>query len=1408
MTHASLIQSLQGVRRRVRLLTALFGIGLLATCCIGLLLLLVGTDYVLNLHPLPRLFLILAALGAAGYALWYWTIRSMLSRLTLNDIAGRIEQAFPQYQDRLRSTVDILSNRELPGSAVMKERVVSEATRLTQTLDLRQAVVFRPVVYTTTAGLSALLLLVILLVTVQHDYVQIACDRLLTPFSANPWPKQVVIDQVGTLPDRVPVGGKLDMSIRLSRGQSETRKAIVYYQYGDETGSHFGPVQQEYMTRDRDGVYHASIDARTPAGMAAGLLKVWTESGDGRRDFHLVKVVQRLAISRLEAIITAPPYSHLPTVRVNLAQNPVTMTLGSKLELRAVFNKPLDSAKPVRVELLTPDAKPQFAWQPPVGPSVTATVNATESFRFRLHATDVDGFTNTAAEEFECVVKPDQLPTVVIEKPRADEDRTAVSVIPLQALAEDDFGIQELTLSVDRVSTKTHWDIPLVRDAAAVDGTQWAAVDSTNELQRFRANYAWDLSQLKDAHLQPGDTLEYGVIVKDNFQLNGATHPAVASGKMRIVIISQEELTTKVIDGLTAAAEQAKALKQSQETTQQQTSNLSREIAAKPQMDEADKSAAEQLSAQQSNIASQTKSLGQTLADLQSRMEQNKSENQELKSTVREVGDLLNSTAENSMKNAAGALDVIRNPADKADRDKAIQDAQTNQAASTDALQRALDRMGNVGSLSKAMQNIQQMLAAQQKLSADTAAAGKSTLGQSRDQLTPQQRKKLDDLSQQQKDLATRSAQMLKDMARDASKLAKSDPVAAAAMKQAAETAKAENVAGNQDNASKAVQQNQQSEAGEAQKQAEEGMSKMLNDLHQAEKQKLQELAEKLADLQQQLALLIGQQAGHNLDNLNLQGGDVLAAVDSTIRADLFNQAQRDPNVPMPPIEVGLLISMQDQTEHNARDLVSAIQDLPKGADAANQLTDAADQMMRATVNLRQGKLAEAYDPSQVEALAALVRIKKEIDAQKDDVDQKNDDQKKDSIREGYTALLAEQKELIARTSQLDGTPKEDDGSLSRRAALQLSQISFDQGKLADTAEKMDPDLATLGSIVYSFANRDIVKNMRGVKEQLSNQQTGAVTQGLQQQVAGELEAMIRDLTVKPRDKKTKKDSKPPSGDGGGSMPPPPPSMPSEAEFRLIKDMQLSVNDSTLMMSRQPAVDKTMLVSLAQRQEDLRHLLDQLIHKATQGKAHLRPEPEPRDLLPEELHPEIPEATTQNAANAPDGSPDADAAKKDLNLVGDRMARVRQRVSLNSDLGPTTLEIEKRIVRNLDQLIEISRQDPPPPPPPSKPKKPTTQPKPKPKPQPSSGVQPDDNKPKPKPMGVPSNKPGSVPNGESARKPESDENVTKQEAGMWGAVTPRQRDAVIESQSEKVLDKYKNMVEDYYQSMSSNGDGH
>src|ERR1700722_10427780 len=94
-----LIDSLHGVRRRVKTLSVLFGVGIVVACAAATLLAAGFLDWCFDLPPVPRLLFLACALGVIGWAVSHWIIRPALARLSLGEIAGRLEGAFPEFSD-------------------------------------------------------------------------------------------------------------------------------------------------------------------------------------------------------------------------------------------------------------------------------------------------------------------------------------------------------------------------------------------------------------------------------------------------------------------------------------------------------------------------------------------------------------------------------------------------------------------------------------------------------------------------------------------------------------------------------------------------------------------------------------------------------------------------------------------------------------------------------------------------------------------------------------------------------------------------------------------------------------------------------------------------------------------------------------------------------------------------------------------------------------------------------------------------------------------------------------------------------------------------------------------------------------------------------------------------------------
>ncbi|HEX3357734.1 MAG TPA: DUF4175 family protein [Tepidisphaeraceae bacterium] len=1403
MPPTALINSLDSIRKRVRLLSVVFGVGLVAASAVALIFLLILLDYTLNLPPVPRVFMLLIALIALGYAMYRWIVSPLLAKLSLTDVASRLEAAFPQFDDRLRSTVDFLGGR-VPGSEMMQSRVVDETTRLAGTLNLGSAIVTKPVWYSASAGLGAILLffgLAAFVVTPQ--FRSIAFSRLFSPFAGVAWPKSVQIDMLGDIPDRIPVGQHLDLKMKLAKGDRASAKAIVLYQYGEIRNGEFvgGPIQQEYMSRATDGAFASSLDTRVDSNSPASTMRVWIKSGDDEAHLRDITIVPRLTIKAVTATVTPPAYvsSDAKPQVFDLTKGGAIMPIGANLKLDVTFNKPL-TGKPQDVIIEPADATmsaPKFASSISIPGGVSDTWQARQSLRFHIRATDTDNFRNSALEEYELIVRPDQNPSVQIENPRRNEERTAVSTVPLQGLAEDDYGIQSLKLVVDRLGDKKHWDVSLVAGSNPATRVTWTPRENSGDRLRFSMNYIWDLAQLKDASLAPGDVLEYYLLVQDNFNLDNQTHPPVPSGHLRIAIVSQEDLTSKVIEDLRQVKNVVGEIKTTQDRTRSQTQSLTEDTKDKPQLDAADRQAADRLANQQATAATQAKQLAGKLDEIQNRLEENKSTAQELKDLARDVKNDLNQSAETNMKDAAAQLGQANQPnTPQPQRNDQLNKAQQNQQQASNRLQQALDRMENIGTLAQTIDRISELLRQQKDVSKQTADVGKQNIGKKPDEMSPQDRGKLNKAADAQAKLAEKSQQAMASMAKTADQLEKADPSAAKAMKDAAQTGQQQQVQQNQQKASSQARENQQAQAQAAQKQAELGLQMMLNQLNEAQKRKLAELSKQLAELKEQVENLIRRQAGHNLDDLTLQGADHLAKLDAKTRSELFEIAERDEKVTN-NTDLPTLSTAQELTERNARDIGKTADAVPNAGEAASQIIRAADKMERAIVYLRQSKLAEAYEPPQVDALASLLDAQKKVETMKQDVDRQANQQHKEEIRQQYIKIKEDQEKLNADTTKIE-TAHQPDGTLPRLSAIRLGQLPGEQGKLADRVTELAKDLTDADSIIYLWANNDLATSMSGVKDYLGKQQTGVTTQTEQNRIVVQLQAMIDNLVEpKPDQSKFAQDSNGGGGGGGaGAQGGGKKRLPTEAELKLTQALQKAVNSATKVLSDQKDKDKPELLSLGNRQGQLRDILGQLLEKSSQGQIHFGPEPDNRDQLPEEANKEQVE-NQELDQQLLTGEQADEKTDKQVNLVGDRMARVRQRLALNDDPGKTTQIIEDRIITDLDILVDQARQQ----------QAQTRNAKPKPgqqqQQQPKPGDQQAQNQGKQQQQSH-----GNTPAAKSTLNPGKDGQADlsqqiRESMQEWGGVTPRQRAAVIEGGGETIIEPYKKLIDDYYKSLAT-----
>ncbi|QOV89945.1 DUF4175 family protein [Humisphaera borealis] len=1427
-TGATLLDSLRNLRRRVKLLTVAYGAGIVLASAVGLILAVVLLDYILQLPAGPRAAVNLAALAVLGYAAWVRLVRPALASITLSDLAGRIENTFPQFDDTLRSTVVFTEAKDVPGSEVMKFRTVERATEVAKQVDLSQAVALKPVWGSIAVGLGALAAFILIAAFVDPNLRKIAADRLFAGDAV--WPKTVEISMIDFPSQRIAAGGDVKISMKLAKG--DVKQATIKYRYDN------GAWQQEIVRADANGVFATTLKAQLDTNRDLAKLQIAIEAGDDEKTLPGVTVVPQLEIRQAVATVTPPAYSKLPPSQVNLAERPVVAAVGATVDLGITFNKPLDTAKGIRI-VPSDSARqaPPVEWTFPRNGQASGRFNLTtgfkteDSFRFTLRATDTDGFENQSALEYQITVHEDAKPMVVIDEPRQSEDRTPNATVPLRISADDDYGFDSVDLVVEgkgpALASRQPWIIPLVREGVAQAGVDWQlSPNSTVERKRFTAGFGWELDKLAGVTLKPGDKLEFFVRVRDNFDLAGQRHDPVDSSRLTITIISHDQFEAWMEERISTVRQELSGIKKTQDVLKSTTDEQSKETKERGKLDDAQKATMSRLANQQATAASQTKQSSQKLADLVKRATENKASEEGPKKAANEVAKQLDRTAEAPMKEATSKLneakDTKSDPKGSPQQQKqsaeqasqSLDQASQQQKNASEQLDQAMAKLNEFSGLRPAIEKLEDIKKKQDAVAKEYKEKLKDALGKKPEDMTTDQKKDAKELADRQAELSKETEKAIKDMEAKADKMeaSKSDPAAAKAMKESAQAGKSQSVPQKQSNpqeddgASQQMQKNQQANAQQKHKEIELGLDMMIEKLKAAERAKLEELQKQLAEMQDLLKALVARQSGHNIDNLLLQDPSAKKITDMTEadRVKLFEDARRDiaklaelkPDLPV-------LTPSQEQTHRNTKDVAQKAQSLPDTA-PAGKIFSAATKMEQAIVFLRQTKLTDAYQPPQVEALKNLLDALKLVDEAKKKADDQADQAKEESIKQAYVKILEKQKKIDAETLDLDKNGRDEEGNLKRSAAVRLSPdgLPKEQGELSTEAKKLGEQLASIKSIVYVWANKDIVNSMNEVKGDLAKPQTDVIVQTQQKRIEEQLEAMIKNLAQKPPEKKEFADRSGGGGGGGGGKPPP--KMPTDVELRLLQDLQLAVNKATTIIDAAVKAaggkkDAEKVTSLGGRQGELRNLLDTLIKAASQDKIALAPEPKDTEKLPEEASAQDIE-DQEFMKELMENKVTADTVEKTIKLIGDRMGRSRQRLALDNDPGKTTQEIQKRIIMDLDNLIKLAQQQqqgggkPQPGKPGDKPGEP----------QPGQGEGPQQ-------AGKPGQQPGQQTGGTTAAGESSlsqggapNEDLSKElkEKMMeWGIITGRDRGAVMDSAGETTAEKYRKYVEDYYREL-------
>jgi hypothetical protein len=1404
----ALIEQVQRLGRRAWLLSVIYGLGIAILLACGLLVLGAIADFLLRLPGLPRLIGLFAAVGLLAWVVYDQVIKPARTRASSGDVAGHLEEAFPQFEDRLRSGLAWVGPDGGVPQDALRRQTLTEAGELAAGVRFGDILRVRQPVLAAGGAISAVLILLIL-AALLGPLAGTILGRLIDPLNPNhQWPKRFAVTP-SVLPEIHPAGRPLTVSAELTKGDPDRASPTIVWQLGS------GPERRVLMNQRPDGTFAATLSPDLAQDADRGRLRVWIEAGDDRAGPQIIDLVTRPTLQFAVATVQPPPYVGEAFARqrtLDLGQGPAVVGQGSDVRLELTFSKPLAvdaTTGGPKVRLVEPGGEVvPLDWQQVEPGVVVAQTSADETLRFGVEATGIDGFGAELSPTYELVVRPDRLPDVRIEQPRRNESRTAEATVPLEVVAEDDFGFEAVELIVEKLvpAGQTGWtaSVPLL------DGEADSMVEPTGADGgvRLRLDYDWILAQVGEGDLVPGDVLEFHVRAQDNFELDGAYHEPVESGRLRITIISQQELNRRAVRELQRVRDGVESARRRQDATARETAEFRDATAEREVLDEADIEAGRRLSRQQSSSAAQAKRLAETAREVERMLEENRAEATDLQALADAVARQLDRTAEGPMRDASTNLDRVANELAESSeaRDEAAQAANEDQAEASRRLAEVAREMERIGSLRQTVDAMRALLEAQRELSRESEEALAQTRGRETSDLSDEERERLGELADEQERLADEVGEATQRMEEQAEQMG--DEAAAEAMRQAARTAREQQVRQNQQQAARQQRQNQARQSRQSREQAEIGLRLVLDALEQAEREQMRRLQRQLADLVEQLERLVRRQAGHNLDNLVLR--DIEDGLDE-LRVVADREADVEPSADR-------LSAGQEQTERNTRDLARPAEEVPEGSELAATLARAAGRMERAAVFLRADDLAAAYEPPQIQALDALREALDAAREQQEQVEQEMAQRQRDAVRDRLVSLRdAQANDVNAPTVQHELAREA--GELNRRERNRpIVEIKPRQDELALEMEAIEAALAEVGGRTFVYAGSRVRTRMNDVSAALGERDTSAPVQRDQRRIVRDLQRMIDALEIEASQERFEQNDSGGGGEGGGEQGP---TLPPVAELKLLRLLQEQLNDDTIDLHDLAPDDlPDRALELADEQGELRRVADEMLRQYSRGQMRLGPEPDPETLLPGEAEGDVEQQLDDrdliddllgDAARAepeageevqPAGGGDA------VRRLGDYAARSRQRLDLQDDPGPVTQAVQARILVAIDDLIEeaqqsqsqsqgggsSSSQQP------SGSRDTEQEPQPG-QQQANAGGQPGEQQSGNEQNGN-GDREGDPPAGQEARlSGDLDETM----AG-WGDLTPRERQAILEGATDRPVDLYRELTEAFYKRLNERDD--
>ncbi|MEW4451764.1 hypothetical protein AB1L30_03665 [Bremerella sp. JC817] len=522
----------RGAMRRVRVRGTAWAVVAAVAFLLGMALF----DYLLRQDDIgTRWFLSLITFGGVLFCGYFWLLPAWRWAPSLQQIAQRIEQFFPEMRDRISSALFFLGQDEKDASGsstYFRHKQINETAATLTYTDLSVALnrnLATRAVYAT-IGMTLVLLSVMFF---SPQQLTTAVARLAMPWKTIEWPRHNNLALVDP-PLVVPMGGRATIMVEDINGRMpEQLELQVRYQPDERPMVH--PMQLDLesnqMVYQLDGIQRP-FEFRVEGG------------DDDTMAWYSVDVVKPPKFTDIQVTLVPPEYTRwLPSE----SPRSIIALAGTSLQLRGKVDQTITQAEFVFDAagetqafplVIGEDGKsfstpPGSESEPVVGPVLEKSGN------YWIEVTVDSGLKKGEGQRFPVRVIPDKTPIVSWIAPDRNLSLTASAMLDLSAGVRDDLRTENVKLAVTRPADAT----VLVDESVYIGPEEIPFETAPSNLAMGQGEdleivYSLDFAKLDG--LVPGTVLELIVSASDYRPQSGKSLPRV------ITIISDEQLDQRV----------------------------------------------------------------------------------------------------------------------------------------------------------------------------------------------------------------------------------------------------------------------------------------------------------------------------------------------------------------------------------------------------------------------------------------------------------------------------------------------------------------------------------------------------------------------------------------------------------------------------------------------------------------------------------------------------------------------------------------------------------------------------------------------------------------------------------------------------------------------------------------------